>query len=53
MKPDEVIRQVADICRAHRAKIEEKIQKAGYKRSDSSLTLESDGFDLLYCGNMT
>mgnify|MGYP007106866400 CR=1 FL=1 len=33
--------------------IEEKIQKFDYKRSDSSVTIGLDGFDLLYCRNMT
>nr|DAO68156.1 MAG TPA: hypothetical protein [Caudoviricetes sp.] len=32
--------------------IEEKIQKVDYKRSDSSVTIGLDGFDLLYCRNM-
>lgn len=33
--------------------MEEKIQKFDYKRSDSSVTIGLDGFDLLYCRNMT
>ena len=32
---------------------EEKIQKFDYKRSDSSVTIVLDGFDLLYCRNIT
>lgn len=34
-------------------KRKEYVYEIYYKRSDSSVTIELDGFDLLDCGNMT
>lgn len=52
MKPDEVIRQVADICRAHRAKkvilYGSRAKGTANKRSDIDIAVaEADNFDEL------
>ncbi|MGN9019106.1 recombinase zinc beta ribbon domain-containing protein [Lachnospiraceae bacterium HCP1S3_C3] len=50
---NELFSEKDEIIENTKTMIEEKIQKFDYKRSDSSVTIGLDGFDFLYCRNMT